>query len=1114
MKMNSIAFAFLMLAIILPSAFAATKPPGIDLELTYINRAPMYERYRVNYPNGKPVLQPGTENARRWPTNGEIVTFTAHVINKGTVASGPFDYVWAIDGLQVSSGTHSGLAPDQEDSLTYQWVWNFQMDGERVVDDHTVSCALDPVANILETFENNNAITDRINACAFRITITPAMYATYAQPAKTNFPFSAENWLQRQIAAMNDSLARSIYPVTPLGATERVRINAIDVRTNELSDVTYDGSWFVNADYRVVSGGYDGSTDIDWSLVHELSHQVGLIDIYNYNVESDNVLVRGGEGYPCNFAFSWPRADLMGGGDIAPYTDAHLYSSFSAGGLSSTKGYRRGYYGEFQFDIAVTNFLFIADSQGQPAPDVQVEFFQRGSANDIDNVAEISGTTDATGRVLIANRSVSGATTTRTGHTLRDNPFGIIDVVGNRNVFLVRLAKGEHEEFIWLNLTDFNVGYWSGNTETFTLPIASHVPPPGAPPSPRIISSQLGASTINVCWTASAGAIGYYVYSARLPEYRYQRVSGMVSNTCFSVTGHTQARDYVVTAVDASMRESGFSGFVWAPSLRNPTSVGITPDGKRIVLDPQNGHALLEQEPAGRFIRNIGSVHYHLEYSRFLCIDSLGRLIISHPADFYSSRHSVRVASSEADALFEFGQRGSGPGQFETPAGIAVRGQPAGVEGPWPVDENTRLLLHFDGNVSGAQGENGTTTRTSFTGGKYGLGVLITNTASLTFPTAGNLERDAGALEFWFRPNWNGNDGVTHFFLDSGAAFVNGFRVVKDGANNLRFMLWRGSRESGVGYGIGSWQTGQWHHVAVTWTTNQIALYVDGQQRSSSTNLALPDALATTMYIGSSASAGSQANGVFDEFRISSVPRVGNSDVAGYTIFVADSGNHRIQAFDEVGNFLAAFGTLGTGPGQFNSPRGLAVDTAGNILVVDRNNQRIQVLSFAGTNFSHVRTFTSGFNNPLGVTAYRDSHWIVADTANNRIKLFNTNGTLLSSHIAPNDGAIGNFLRPEGVITDRFGQIIVADTGNQRIVTLRGLLPTNPPPRFLLEQTRIASGQFQSALTATPGQSLVVQVSTNLVTWSTFTNLTAISNQASIFDSSSQRQRFYRAFSP
>ena len=40
---------------------------------------------------------------------------------------------------------------------------------------------------------------------------------------------------------------------------------------------------------------------------------------------------------------------------------------------------------------------------------------------------------------------------------------------------------------------------------------------------------------------------------------------------------------------------------------------------------------------------------------------------------------------------------------------------------------------------------------------------------------------------------------------------------------------------------------------------------------------------------------------------------------------VSDSGNNRIQIFDENAAFLSAFGTVGSGNGQFNNPQGLAI---------------------------------------------------------------------------------------------------------------------------------------------------------------------------------------------
>src|SRR5262249_33728671 len=60
-------------------------------------------------------------------------------------------------------------------------------------------------------------------------------------------------------------------------------------------------------------------------------------------------------------------------------------------------------------------------------------------------------------------------------------------------------------------------------------------------------------------------------------------------------------------------------------------------------------------------------------------------------------------------------------------------------------------------------------------------------------------------------------------------------------------------------------------------------------------------------------------------------------------VLVADTGNKRIQVFDQRGTYLRSFGTEGAGPGQFREPVGLAVDKQGRIYVADTWNQRIQV---------------------------------------------------------------------------------------------------------------------------------------------------------------------------
>jgi DNA-binding beta-propeller fold protein YncE len=50
----------------------------------------------------------------------------------------------------------------------------------------------------------------------------------------------------------------------------------------------------------------------------------------------------------------------------------------------------------------------------------------------------------------------------------------------------------------------------------------------------------------------------------------------------------------------------------------------------------------------------------------------------------------------------------------------------------------------------------------------------------------------------------------------------------------------------------------------------------------------------------------------------------------------------RIQKFDASGMFLGAWGSNGTGDGQFRNPRGVATDAAGHVYVADHGNDRIQ----------------------------------------------------------------------------------------------------------------------------------------------------------------------------
>ena len=63
---------------------------------------------------------------------------------------------------------------------------------------------------------------------------------------------------------------------------------------------------------------------------------------------------------------------------------------------------------------------------------------------------------------------------------------------------------------------------------------------------------------------------------------------------------------------------------------------------------------------------------------------------------------------------------------------------------------------------------------------------------------------------------------------------------------------------------------------------------------------------------------------------------------------VSDNGNSCIKAFDRSGTFLYKFGKASNRDGQFNCPSGILVDSFNNLLVCDRDNNRVQRFSLDG----------------------------------------------------------------------------------------------------------------------------------------------------------------------
>lgn len=90
-------------------------------------------------------------------------------------------------------------------------------------------------------------------------------------------------------------------------------------------------------------------------------------------------------------------------------------------------------------------------------------------------------------------------------------------------------------------------------------------------------------------------------------------------------------------------------------------------------------------------------------------------------------------------------------------------------------------------------------------------------------------------------------------------------------------------------------------------------------------------------------------------------------------VFVLDSGNHRIQKFGPDGKYIMTIGNRGQGPGEFDYPLSLDVDTKGHLYVSDPGNQRIQVLKPDGTDFKTIPFY----KEPAGVVRVSGSDRVI-----------------------------------------------------------------------------------------------------------------------------------------
>lgn len=183
---------------------------------------------------------------------------------------------------------------------------------------------------------------------------------------------------------------------------------------------------------------------------------------------------------------------------------------------------------------------------------------------------------------------------------------------------------------------------------------------------------------------------------------------------------------------------------------------------------------------------------------------------------------------------------------------LAVAGEPASpsaadatrpwLDAPFAPDESTLLLSHFDGTIHAdhsaglglAEGGGNL-----LPDGRFGGAISIGDYQTLSFEGRQQFPAPEGTIEFWLRPQWNGNDGRVHSVFNAAGAGQNQLSINKlangrfgagmfgTPAGSDQFVYARADAD------ISDWRAGQWHHVAVCWGGGALSLWLDGRKAAS-----------------------------------------------------------------------------------------------------------------------------------------------------------------------------------------------------------------------------------------------------------------------------------------
>jgi streptogramin lyase len=171
-------------------------------------------------------------------------------------------------------------------------------------------------------------------------------------------------------------------------------------------------------------------------------------------------------------------------------------------------------------------------------------------------------------------------------------------------------------------------------------------------------------------------------------------------------------------------------------------------------------------------------------------------------------------------------------------------------------------------------------------------------------------------------------------------------------------------------------------------------------------------------------------------------------DGAGF-VYVADAGNSRVERFTPDGQFAASIGqgfSISAQPDQLSSPQGVTIAPDGTLYASDQQQRRVQHYTADGAFLGTIGSQGSGdgqFETTGAIAAAPDGGFYVADWSLSRIQRFAAGGAFLGRVGSGVGSGAGQFSHPHYLAVDCRGTLYVSDVDNDRIQRLGD--PGAPP---------------------------------------------------------------------